>query len=981
MGSADGMIASEPRTSIVGDRRVITAVFIDVVGSTSLSFEIDDEDYLAVMHDYRDIATELAETFGGYIAKDEGDGRFIWFGFPRARIDDAKRAVEMAEQVVARVAESASGLTGEASPIAVRVGMHTGHTPITFREGEESPDALSATVNLAAKVQAQAEPGTIVITESTAAALMGAYELESVGPLSVSGSNVEIELRRIVRRSDRMSTQPALVGRTDQLTALGTAWAAARRGDASSVGLVGPAGRGKSRLIDAFQSSLGPSADAATVVRIQGEEAKADSPFSSLLDTLISVEPTERGGPAKTSPDALVEAVAAITATGPAVLIIDDVQWLDPSTLDAVHRVIAASFDGLLVIIAGRSIDKSTSDLLDEIVSLNPLRPSAAVELVDALRPDLADSTRAQIVERAEGNPFFLVWLARSATSYAPGASRILLSRSGVPAVIQQAVQSQLDTHGVDQSTTTTAATIGMDFTADLIASALIADPAEIEAHLRRLVDNGVVLVRSGGRYRFAHAIIRQMAYDLMLAPDRTTSHRLVADALLRDAGADDAVIGNHRSNSGQHQLAAQHWLAAAREYRKTSRFVEGANLAARVLSACETYDLGPELTIEATELQAMFAGAVDPGSYMGGTSQHVGLDALLDPDSDPRRRAMAHIRDWAGAMVAGQMASAISLNYTIHQQIGNQHPEIEVFNRGLRGTWSAYRGRWAHAEHTLGESVNRLEQEGVDPWLLENWAVPDDGLALLQVYLVQVMFERGRLQDAHAVLHRAQRRAETMPGSAQTMAHVASYAALFHLSRRDTAATVDAAKVCIDIGSELDLEFWQFIGGIYTSLGQAIAAPSSDVLDALTPQAEVVAQFTPIIGPRVFETLASIALEIGDSRRAGAYLGRATDVARNTGILASEAETSRLWARVEPDRSGHHLERSLQIAQRQGALRSGLRALTDMATDSTTSLGTGHVASALEASIASMSDRDIDPDVRAGQSALESMRSACPDG
>jgi len=314
-------------------RRPLTTVFVDLVGSTPLSIELDEEDYARLLSDYRSITGELAEKHGGFIPRDEGDGRFFWFGWPTARRDDAHRAVAMATELVSAIAplsdrvQQMSGRT-----VDVRVGIHTGSAIVATEGDADFADVSGASINLAAKVQAAAEPGMVLVSEATEAALDGRWELTPAGSMTIDSLDGAIELAQVVGPNTDIGSDGPFVGRAAELAMLPPA-----PGEAALI--VGAAGLGKSRLIAEFLANV----DDAPLI-VQADERRMSAPFAPLLSAVrtredYAVDPSDPDDPAAS----VVDRVRRLADLEPLMLVVEDLHWLDPSSIEVLDRLAAAA--------------------------------------------------------------------------------------------------------------------------------------------------------------------------------------------------------------------------------------------------------------------------------------------------------------------------------------------------------------------------------------------------------------------------------------------------------------------------------------------------------------------------------------------------------------------------------------------------------------------------------------------------------------
>jgi class 3 adenylate cyclase len=251
-----------PRAEVTGERRHVTVMFSDLVGSTALSARMDPEDLREVISAYQKCAAQAVQRFGGFIAKYMGDGVLVYFGYPQAHEDDAERAVRAGLQLI----EAVSGLQSSAS-LQTRVGIATGLVVIGDLIGSgdsQERGIVGETPNLAARLQGVAEPNTVVIAESTRKLLGNLFDLQDLGAQDLKGVGAAVRAWGVLRPAAVESRFEALhasgltelVGREEELELLLRRWSKAKAGEGQVVLLFGEAGIGKSRLTAALMERL-----------------------------------------------------------------------------------------------------------------------------------------------------------------------------------------------------------------------------------------------------------------------------------------------------------------------------------------------------------------------------------------------------------------------------------------------------------------------------------------------------------------------------------------------------------------------------------------------------------------------------------------------------------------------------------------------------------------------------------------------------
>src|SRR6185437_1160125 len=246
-------------SSATGERRHLTVLFCDLVGSTSIAAQLDPEEWREIVASYQHTVTEAITRFGGHVAKYLGDGVMAFFGYPQAHDNDAERAVRAGLAIL----DGISQLNDDSSRtrLSARVGIDSGLVVVGAGAGKE-PDVFGDTPNIAARVQEAAAPGTVLITAATNRLISGFFAVEDGAARLLKGIDKPVKLYRVTGvsgmrgRLEAAATSLGLtpfVGREDELRLLVNRWERVREGHGQVVTIVGEAGIGKSRLVQRFR--------------------------------------------------------------------------------------------------------------------------------------------------------------------------------------------------------------------------------------------------------------------------------------------------------------------------------------------------------------------------------------------------------------------------------------------------------------------------------------------------------------------------------------------------------------------------------------------------------------------------------------------------------------------------------------------------------------------------------------------------------
>ena len=618
-------------------RKVVTILFCDLVGSTGLGESTDPEALRARMRRYFEDLRVILERHGGTVEKFVGDAVMAVFGIPVSREDDAMRAVRAAAQMRRAVGEHG---------LEARIGINTGEVVVG---GEGETLVTGDAVNVAARFEQVAPAGQILIGGETRLLVRDAVELEPVEPLVLKGKSAPVQAYRLLEVIG--GAQPlarhldnALVGRERERRRLWRDYEdAVADGTCRLVTLLGPAGIGKSRLVADFLERVDGVAD---VLRGRCLSYGEGITYWPLIEVLagLGVEQDEVLGssPAETQL-AFRRLLEARASRRPQVVVIDDLQWAEPVFLDLVEHVadLSRGVPILLLCVArnelldlrpgwGGGKVNATSMLLE------PLGPQECAELMDRLVPEAAlePALRARITESSAGNPFYVEEMLAMVRERG-GAGEI-----EVPPTIHALLQARLDSLEGDVRVVMERGSVeGEVFHRGAVAALTPASlGGDVDAHLATLVRKE--LIRSSDStfptdegFRFRHLLIRDAAYESLPKATRAELHELFAAWLAtHELAESDEIVGYHLEQAHRYRA----------ELDPTDEALEA--LAARA----------------SQRLAAAGTGALDRADVNAGVSLLQRASALL-PAGDPRRLALAP--ELASALYeSGSIAEAFEL-------------------------------------------------------------------------------------------------------------------------------------------------------------------------------------------------------------------------------------------------------------------------------------------------------------------------------
>ena len=542
-----------------GERRQVTVMFSDLVGSTALSTRIDPEDLREVITAYQKCVTLTVRHFGGFVAKYMGDGVLVYFGYPEAHEDDAERAVRAGLELVAAVGDLKTR-----APLRTRVGIATGLVVVgdLIGSGASQEQAIvGETPNLAARLQSIAEPNEVVIAEDTRKLIGHLFELEDRGATDLKGIAGPVRCSEVLRPASVESRFDAfhvgglteLIGREEELELILRRWSKAKTGEGQVVLLSGEPGIGKSRLTAALMerldkephtrlryfcspqhtgSALYPIISqmerAAAFTHNDNTQAKLDKldallaksrtppQDGALLADMLSLPNDGRYPTLALDPQQRRQkTLGAITAqvetwaqAKPVLMIFEDVHWIDPTSLEAVGRTMDRLRTlGVLLIVTYRPAFEPPwlGRPYVAALTLNRLGEREITAMIDRVTGNkaLPESIRQDIIERTDGVPLFVeemtkaVLEAESEGEAQRTTAAVPSPALAVPASLQASLMARLDRLGTAKEVAQIGAAIGREFSHGLLASVVSKSETELGSALDRLVAAGL-LFRQG---------------------------------------------------------------------------------------------------------------------------------------------------------------------------------------------------------------------------------------------------------------------------------------------------------------------------------------------------------------------------------------------------------------------------------------------------------------------------------------------------
>ena len=549
-----------PKTASAAERRQVTVMFADLVGSTELSVRMDPEDLRDIISTYHNCVTETVRRFGGFVAKFMGDGVLIYFGYPEAHEDDPDRAVRSALELIVGVSALKARVL-----LQIRIGIATGVVIVGDLIGSgdaQEHGIVGETPNLAARLQVIAAPNRVVIADGTRKLLGNLFELQDLGAKDLKGIQGTVRAWAVLRPSSVASRFEALhasaltplVGREEELELLLRRWSRAKSGEGQVVLLSGEAGIGKSRLAFALlqqlarephirlryvcspqhtDSALYPIISqlihAAGLEDDDSPQAKLDkldwllaqsstsSEDASLVAELLSLPNDGRYPPAEVEPQlrrqrtlqAFCSQLESLARTNPVLTIFEDAHWTDPTSLELFGRVVDMAVSQRLLILVTFRPEFSPPWIGRPHVSaltLNRLTRRDIDSLIEGVigNRSLRADIRQDIIDRTDGIPLFVEEMTKAVLD-AEGEREAQRAVAGaptslvaVPASLQASLMSRLDRLGpAAKDVAQVGAAIGREFPHMFLAAVVRKPEPELNSDLDRLIGAGL-LFRQG---------------------------------------------------------------------------------------------------------------------------------------------------------------------------------------------------------------------------------------------------------------------------------------------------------------------------------------------------------------------------------------------------------------------------------------------------------------------------------------------------
>lgn len=996
------------------ERRQLTVVFCDLVGSTELSVRLDPEDTRDIILAYQQACTQVVTAYQGYISRYQGDGVLVYFGYPVAREDAAERAVRAGLEIVAAVAALGGGAGVR---LNARVGIATGVVVVGDMIGTGSARehaAVGETPNLAARLQGLAEPGTVVISESTRRLVGDLFEMRDLGSLMLKGFSepvatwVVTAAERSRNRFEAAHPQPTsgLIGRGTETTLLSERQRLAWDGHGQVVLVSGEAGIGKSHLA----SWIGQQVAGTPHVRLQyqcspyhrasalhpfvtqlahaaGLQAGDDAPrrldrleallrqadadvgaVAPLFASLLAIPFEDRYGALSVGSDqqrqrtlgAFLEQLVGLASHKPVLLVFEDVQWADPTSLELLDAAIAriATLPVLAVFTARPDFSSRWEGPTVTRLELNRLLPDEARALVArvSMPARLSEGVVHRIVERSDGVPLYVEELTKAVLEFGPGPvqpdplwsdATMPSPSSAVPESLRDSLAERLDHLASVKEVAQIGAAIGRVFSHELLRAAYGGEPAELETALGQLEKGGLIAsLKTAGEpaYRFRHALLQEAAYETLLKSRRRVIHQRIAQALEGEfrtlADNEPEVVAHHFTLAGTSDKAVEWWQAAGHWATSRAAYAEAASHLERAIALVEKTQPRPERRRTLLQLQVAYGQVMIASrgyASVESTEAFKKARVLAGEIEDATERYSVYHGLWASSHIRGDLAPMREMSEAFLLDVKDRAGtgEAGIADR-IVGTTRAFEGRFLQAIGFLERALATYDAQR-DRQLAYRFG-QDAGVAA-ECYLALALWPVGQARRAcevadSAILHAA------ASGHPPTVAYGHAYKCIFEAVRGSPAAAAKNANALVDLSHERGMQWWLSSGIFFRGWTRWHGGDRDSGMADMKEGMDLCRQHGLAAAPILFEHLvASAEGEAGQFGRALERVDRALARIRRTGECWLEAEVLRLrgglLARLDGARAAEAeaaCRKAIEVAQGQGARAFELRALLDLA-------------------------------------------------
>ncbi len=896
---------SEPRTShselISAERRQLTVMFCDLVGSTALSEQLDPEELREVVRAYQETCTDVVRRYDGHIAQHLGDGLLIYFSYPTAHEDDAARAVRTGLEIVEQLQSRARQQAGNASlphgrgsdSLHVRIGIHTGLVVIGEIGSSEKREilALGETPNLAARLQGLAEPDTVVISAVTQRLVAGLFTVSDLGLHTLKGISTPLEVHQVLSESGLQSRFEVavragltpLVGREHEMGLLQERWVQASQGAGQVVLLSGEPGIGKSRLVQAIKEHA--SAEGAARIELRCSPYHQNSAFYPIIEhlqrvlqfsrddapeeklqkleqrlsrspldlqetvplfaSLLSL-PAPRSLLPALSPqkqkqktqEALVAWLMEEAARQAVYCAWEDLHWADPSSLEVLSFLLEQiPTTRLLAVLTFRPEFtppwRPRSHMTH--LTLNRLGSRQVEEMVEKVTGSqvLSAEVLQQIVSKTDGIPLFVEELTKSVVEATRGqvtgdggqegkfggAQHAASAPLTIPATLHDSLMARLDRLGTAKGVAQMGATLGREFSYELLQAVSLLNEETLQHELKQLVEAELVYQHGlppQATYLFKHVLVQDAAYQSLLKSTRRQYHRQIAQVLeeqfLETKDNQPELLAHHYTEARMIEQAIPYWQKAGERASGRSAYMEAVAHFTTGLEVLKALPDTPkrvqqELTLQLALNDALVAvkGYAAPEVEKAVTRarelcQQLGETPQLFP---------VQYRLWTFYFIRGELQTARELAeqcFSLAQSIQDRY--LLSGAHAALGITLSLLGKLTSARPHLEQAIALYDPQQHPRTTVGTVDLRVECLSFVAYALWRLGYPDQGLKRSHEALALAAGLSHPF-----SLAFALGHAALFHLLRREGQLARERAEVAMTLSTEQGFPFWLAFG------------------------------------------------------------------------------------------------------------------------------------------------------------------------
>jgi len=987
------------------ERRQLTVVFVDLVGSTALSESLDPEELRDLYTNYQSECARIIRRYDGHVAQYLGDGILAYFGYPIAREDNAARAVHSGLEIL----EAMSKVDVNGQRPHVRVGIHTGLVVVgDVGSGEKREQlALGETPNIAARIQGEAQPDTVFVSEPTRRLISGHFKVEDLGERALKGITKPMRVFRVIRANDSTTRFAAVsaggmapfVGREHELESVRSRWQQSKNGAGQTLILRAEAGMGKSRLAGAakefaatgphelfeaqcspyhagsalypivdmlarrllFESAGSPEAKLAALDAFLAGRRINTAEAMPLVAPLFGLQTEGRYAPSdlpaerhrKRTLDMLADLLLRSGSADPVLVLIEDLHWADPSTMELLGLVISRqAMSRAMVVCTTRPegvVARSSAPNVTEIVLQALARQDTQALIAGVVgRKPLPQALTREIVDRTAGVPLFVEAVVR--TIVESGVLRELEDRyeligpmpAGlIPATVHDSLMARIDRLRADKSVAQLASTIGREFTFELLQHVSGRDEESLRRALEHITELDLISrvgIPPRATYTFKHALMQDAAYESLLRKTRQEYHGRIATALLEHfpetAETKPELLARHFEGAGHTSDAIDYWMKAGFQAQERSAVEECVGHLRKAIALLSTLpEDDPDRIQKEMNAQLALAPALMATRGWGAREVEIACNRardLCERANNGQGLLAALWGLWTVLFVRGEHGRALAEAKTVLDiALATDVKILHVAARHGIGYTHFFRGEFEearfHAEKAL--EIFDLEQEKE---LVRVFQIPSTVCCL--AFLTMSLRLTGHIDQAAKRLRELEDLVQALANPACTSVGL-GIAMYFYLDTRDVPTVAAKADQGYSLSVQKGFAFWADTMRVYSGWAEAMQGDASAAVPRIRSAIDdFVNNESGIYVPTMYMMVADALRAAGDPEAALDSLRTALRIAGEQDELYYTAEFHRNIGEIELGLGNtEHAERSfraaIDIARGQGARLLELRA------------------------------------------------------